>query len=368
MLAMHRIDRGLGGMRIWFLLALGSVTAVACQAGDTSHGTTTGAGSSSGGGDSGVTQPVVTTLSGRSRFGLAFGGVSGNLYVTDFEGNQIDEIALDGQKTILAGNGIAGYLDGPANSAEFGELVGVVLDGEGNVYVSDDESNTIRKLDIAGNVTTVAGDGHAGDLDGMGTSAEFNAPWGIALDGSGNIFVADSRNNRIRKIDATGLVTTVAGNGSPGFRDGSVGRTGSAEFREPLGVAVDANGNLYVADTGNQRIRQISAAAVSTLAGNGVDGGFLDGQASKAEFNGPFGLAVDSVGNVFVADAYNNRVRSLSAQGVVNTLAGNGQEGKVDGTGGADGNAELTLPLGVALGVGAVLYVSGNDQIRKISW
>ena len=230
-------------------------------------------------------------------------------------------VALSGNVTTLAGNGTRGYADGtggPTGTAKFNGPMGVAVDAAGNVFVAELYNNRIRKVDPSGNVTTLAGNGTQGYADGTGGptgTAEFDRPGGVAVDAAGNVYVADTYNNCIRKVDPSGNVTTLAGNGTAGYADGTGGPTGTAEFNNPGGVAVDAAGNVYVADYGNNRIRKVDPSGnVTTLAGNGTpayaDG--TGGPTGTAEFWGPAGVAVDTAGNVFVADGTNNRIRKIT--------------------------------------------------------
>jgi len=319
----------------------------------------------------------VSTLAGSGIYGFADGtgtaaqfyypnGVavdaSANLYVADRNNNRIRKITAAGVVTTLAGSGIEGLTDGTGTAAQFSNPIGVAVDGSGNVYVADLNNNRIRKITAAGVVTTLAGSGIQGSADGTGTSAQFFLPFGVAVDASGNVYVADTYNNRIRKITATGVVTTLAGFGIQGFADG----TGtSARFNKPSGVAVDGSGNVYVADNLNHRIRKITAAGVvTTLAGSGV-AGFAEGTGTVARFNTPSGVAVDGSGNVYVADTNNNRIRKITAAGIVTTLAGSGIEGFANATGTA---AQFRNPIGVAVDSSGNVYVADtfNNRIRKI--
>jgi Bacterial Ig-like domain/Secretion system C-terminal sorting domain/NHL repeat len=285
---------------------------------------------------------------------------SGNVYVADASNNRIRKITAAGVVTTLAGDGTAGYLDGTGTAAQFSGPIGVAVDGAGTVYVADALNHRIRKITSAGEVTTLAGSGTAGFADGTGTAAQFNRPFGVAVDGSGTVYVADYFNHRIRKITVAGEVTTLAGSGTAGFADG----TGTAaQFNRPYGVAVDGLGTVYVTDSSNNRIRKITAAGeVTTLAGSGF--GYADGAGTAAQFRGPQGIAVDEAGTVYVVDNSNYRIRKITAAGVVSTLAGSGF-GYADGTGTV---AQFWNPAGVAVDGSGTVYVAdyGNNRIRKI--
>ena len=209
----------------------------------------------------------------------------------------------------IAGSSSPGINNGSGTSAQFYFPNGVAVDILGNVYVADSGNNIIRKITPEGVVSTLAGDGTPEHLDGTGTSARFNAPQGVAVDSLRNVYVADSYNHRIRKITPAGLVSTLAGDGTAAYLDA----TGtSAEFNYPYGVAVDSLGNVYVADSSNHSIRKINPAGlVSTLAGDGT-AGYLDQTATSAQFYFPNGVAVDSLGNVYVADNSNHSIRKIT--------------------------------------------------------
>lgn len=257
---------------------------------------------------------------------------SGNIYVADYNNNTIRKITAAGVVTTLAGTaGVHGATNGTGPAASFAEPNGVAADAAGNVYVADAYNNLVRRVGANGSVSTFAGiSGVSGSGDGIPGVATFNSPSGVAVDGSGNIYVADKNNNLIRKISPAGNVTTLAGSTTPGKADG----TGTqARFNQPESLAVDAQGNIYVADTGNELIRKISPAGlVTTFAGSG-DIGANDGLGAAASFNQPYGIAVDRFGTIYVADEKNNLVRSISPAGYVTTLAGNGNGGSTDGVG-----------------------------------
>src|SRR6266496_4278817 len=312
-----------------------------------------------------------TTLASAARFNSPHGVAtdsSGNVYVADTINHTIRKITPAGVVTTLAGlAGITGSDDGTGSAARFYDPIGVATDSSGNVYVADTVNNTIRQITPVGVVTTLAGlAGIYGSADGTGSAARFNNPFGVATDSSGNVYVADSGNNTIRKITPAGAVTTLAGlAGITGNADG----TGSAaRFSNPEGVATDSSGNVYVGDTYNNTIRKISpAGVVTTLAGLAGSGGSDDGTGSAARFYLPVGMATDSSGNVYVADTFNYTIRKISPAGVVTTLAGlAGFPGSDDGTGSA---ARFSFPEGVATDSSGNVYVAdtSNHTIRKIT-
>jgi streptogramin lyase len=254
------------------------------------------------------------------------------------------------------------FLNGAGKDATFGDLFGVAIDSSGNAYVADVLNHAIRKITPDGVVSTFAGSGSPGFANGTGTAASFYWPRGVAVDSVGNVYVADSVNNAIRKITAAGVVSTLAG-GSWGFSNGN-GTT--ATFHTPYGVAVDGNGNVFVADTENYAIRKITpVGVVSTVAGSGT-AGFTDGTGTTASFNQPMGVAVDSSGNIFVGDTYNHAIRKITPTGVVSTIAGSGSAGYVNGTGIA---ASFSYPGGIAVDGRGNVFVPDtqtNNAIRKI--
>lgn len=287
------------------------------------------------------------------------------MYVGDFGNNLVRAVNLSSAAvTILAGSGAAGLVNGPAATAQFNGTANIVFDGSGNLFVADEENNVIREITPAGNVTTIAGTGTAGYKDGAASVAQFNFPEGMVFDNNGNLYVADGHNNVIRKINiSTGMVSTYAGTATAGFTNGAVG---SATFNDPYGMAIDASGNLYVTDIQNNCIRKItvSSAMVSTFAGNGTKG-LTNGTSATATFNYPLGCIFDAGGNMFIADTYNNVIRRVSATGNVTTFAGTGVQGAADGTA---ASASFNFPIGLTI-YGNAIFVADthNNEIRKIT-
>jgi sugar lactone lactonase YvrE len=241
--------------------------------------------------------------------------------------------------------------------------VGVTVDSSGNLYIADSGNDTIRKITSAGVVSTFAGTaGTPGSADGTGTAASFSAPTGITVDAGGNLYVADTGNDTIRKITPAGVVSTLAGTaGTPGSADG----TGSAAgFYFPRGIAIDPSGNLYVADSGNETIRKITpAGVVSTLAGTAGTPGAADGTGSAASFASPQGITLDSAGNLYVADMNNNTIRKITPAGVVTTIIGSSTNPTAS-TGPLP--ASLYLPLAVAADSSGNLFITVPNAVLTL--
>ena len=262
---------------------------------------------------------LVTTLAGFDRedtisgLGTAAGfalpyqitaDATGNLYTLDVHDYRVRKITPAGLVTVVAGNGFRGFADGEVDMAKFGESIGIVTDDQGNIYVSDLENYRIRKIDNTGQVRTIAGNGISGYINGNGDEAEFQIPSGIVVDKHGNLFVGDF--TRIRKISPDGIVSTFTGQNATGFRDGDAG---VALFTMIDDLVIDGQENIYVTD--NNRIRKISAQGeVTTIVGGEV--GYQNGDAVTAKFNGAHGLGIDKAGNIYVADVNNNRIREIS--------------------------------------------------------
>jgi uncharacterized protein (TIGR03437 family) len=246
---------------------------------------------------------------------------------------------------------------------------GVAVDNSGNFYVSDTGNNVVRKVARNGVIATIAGNGTAGSNgDGSaGTGAQLNAPMGLAVDSSGNVYIADSLNAKVRKVSSGGVISTVAGNGTPGFGGDGASATG-AQINTPLGLALDGAGNLYIADFSNNRIRMVSpGGTITTVAGNGNGGYSGDGGlAVNAQLNTPTGVGLDAAGNLYIADAGNNVIRKVSPAGMISTIAGNGTAG-YSGDGGPARQAQLINPRAIAVdAVGNILIADGSTVIRQI--
>src|SRR5690242_4413636 len=292
---------------------------------------------------------------------------AGNIYVADTTNFAVRKITPTGVVTTLAGlAGTGGFNDGTGSDARFGSVNGIAVDKAGNVYVTDGSYNTVRKITRTGVVTTLAGTpGAVGSIDGTGSAARFHFPFGIAVDGTGSLYVSDQSNHTIRKITPAGVVTTLAGAaGVIGSADGS----GSvARFYYPSGVALDSAGNLFVADTYNYTIRKITpGGSVSTFAGTAGVSGSTNGTGSSASFIFPYGVAVGGA-NVYVADTWGCMIRKITSAGVVTTVAGMPRiPGAANGTGSA---AQFNYPYGLSANSTGTIYVadSYNKEIRKIT-
>ena len=292
--------------------------------------------------------------------------VAGNLYIADSGNHRIRKIDATGTITTIAGRTFSGD-GGPASQAQLSEPEGVAADRAGNVYIADSNNHRIRKVDATGTITTIAGTGES-DFSGDGgpaVEASLRYPRGVAVDGLGNLYIADTSNGRIRRVDFAGTITTIAGGGVGG--DG--GPASQAQFREPGDVAVDGLGNLYIADRNNQRIRKVDfAGTITTIAGTGERGFSGDGgPASQAQLSEPEGVAVDEAGNLYIADSFNHRIRKVDSAGTITTIAGTGERG-FSGDGGPASQAQLSYPQGVAMDGAGNLYIvdQHNNRVRKV--
>ena len=297
---------------------------------------------------------------------------AGNVYISDTDNQRIRKVDSTGTITTIAGTGEVGFSGdgGPAVEAELRNPYGVAVDSAGNVYIADAGNQRIRKVDSTGTITTIAGTGEVGFSGdgGAAVEAELYNPEGVAVDSAGNVYIGDAGNQRIRKVDSTGTITTIAGTGEYGF-SGDGGPAAAARLAFPHSVAVDGAGNLYIADTGNRRIRKVdSTGTITTIAGTGEVGFSGDGgPAVEAELRNPYGVAVDSAGNVYIADTRNQRIRKVDSTGTITTIAGTGEVG-FSGDGGPAAAARLAFPAGVAVDSAGNVYIADffNNGIRKV--
>lgn len=299
---------------------------------------------------------------------------AGNLYIEDVRNQCIRRVDTAGIINRVAGNGTWGYEgDGvPANLARLYNVQSVAFDAAGNLYIADFSNSVVRLVDASGLIRTVAGTGtpgYSGDR-GPATAAQLYGPKGVAVDATGNLYIVDS-SYRVRRVDPSGVISTFAGNGSAGYHGDGM-QAAYASLYQPSAVAVDSSGNVYIADEWNHRIRRVdSTGLISTVAGNsGYSGGYSGdgGPAIFAELNHPSGIAIDKAGNIFIADTSNHCIRRVDTRGIISTVAGDGTFG-YSGDGGPAALAQLNRPSGVAVDDAGDLYISdaGNHRIRLLN-
>jgi sugar lactone lactonase YvrE len=298
------------------------------------------------GGMRGFADGPAATAGFKNAYGLAVDRY-GNIFVADAGNHRIRKITPGGTVSTVAGNGIAGYADGPGAEAQFHFPHGIAVDNYDNLYVADHDNNLIRKISPDGVVSTLAGQLAGGYADGTGTAAKFNSPMDVAVDGTGNVFVTDEQNRCIRKVSPVGQVTTI----------------GPQTLDVPEGLEIDGAGNLYVVMTGSSRICKVTQTGVLTFFSGG-EFGFADGLMANARYRNPEGLAIDAFGNIYIGDFGNHAVRKISKDGIVSTVAG-GTKGFADGVG---SDAKFDEPSGIACDAYGNIYIADtrNSRIRKL--
>ncbi len=298
---------------------------------------------------------------------------AGNMYIADGGNNVVRKVDVSGNIFLFAGNYTAGYGGdhGPATMANLNFPTGVAVDKTGNVYIADFSNNVIRMVDLSGTITTVAGNNtlfaYSGD-NGLATDAGLAQPIAVAIDTAGNLYIADYLNNAIRKVNTHDTITTYAGTSITGYT-GDNGPASVATLNTPADVFADDSGNIYIADGGNNVIRKVNAHdTITTFAGNGSVFGGDHGPAIAAGLNNPDGVGMDSAGNIYISDFGNSRIRVVDVHGIINTYAGNGGVGFVGDNGPAT-SAQLNSPTGVCGRGAGVIYISdvGNNRIRKVA-
>jgi sugar lactone lactonase YvrE len=296
----------------------------------------------------------------------------GSVYIADSHNHRIRVVAADGIITTFAGDGSPGGLGdgGPATAAQLHYPNGVAVGADGSVYIADKDNHRIRKVDPAGIITTVAGNGTAGYSgdDGPATAASLNYPYDVAVGADGSIYIADWYNHCVRKVSPGGVITTVAGTGTPGYSGDGEPATG-AQLNAPAGVTLGRDESLYIADEYNHRVRRVAPTGIiSTVAGNGAHAYSGDGgPAAEASLNHPFSVALDADGTLYIADEYNHRIRTVAPTGIITTVVGNGSAG-YSGDDGPATEASINYPQGIALGADCGLYIAdrNNHAVRKL--
>lgn len=338
-----------------------------------------------------VRAQIITTIGGTGAYGCAGSGgpataaqigqlngitidTLGNVYVSSYTCRRVFKIDRAGMITTVAGIGVMGSDGdgGPATAAKLGIPSGLATDRSGNLFICDNENSVIRKVNAAGIISTICGDatviggGYTGD-GGPAVRALLSGPEGLATDAAGNLFIADANNNVVRKIATSGIITRVAGNGYFAYT-GDGGSPLAAGVKYPVAVAVAPDGTMYITDPDNHLIRKVSGGIITTIAGNGAAGYTGDGgPASAAQLHFPNSLSTDRLGNLYIADVYNQAIRKINTAGIITTYAGNGTEGH-SGDGGPAVLAQLNLPQGLAIDKYGYAYISelNGAYVRKI--
>jgi len=298
--------------------------------------------------------------------------IYGNLYIAEYYGQRVRKVTPGGTITTLAGTGVEGYSGdgGPATSAELNGPYRVTVDTAGNVYIPDSGNGRVRKVSPNGTITTVVGNGNIGYRGdgGPATDATLNYPEAVAFDSHGNYYVADEGANVVRFVNTSGMISTAAGTGVPNY-SGDGGPATSATLDGPVGVQVNAAGDLYISDQGNNVIREVINGTISTIAGTGVFGFSGDGGPAKdAEFGYPASIGLDAAGNLYIPDVNNNRIRVVETDGTITSVAGNGEEG-YGGDGGPALDAAINVPRSVSVAPNGNVYIGdfGNNRVRLLT-
>ncbi|MEV5137457.1 RICIN domain-containing protein [Streptomyces syringium] len=298
---------------------------------------------------------------------------TGALYISEYNNHRVRKITTDGKISTIAGTGTKGFSGdcGPATAAQLNRPREVAMDSAGAIYIADSDNHRVRKITADGKICTVAGTGAAGfgGDGGPATAAQLDGPYGVAVDSTGTLYVAEYGNHRVRKITTDGKISTVAGTGTAGS-DGDGGPAVSAKLNRPRGVAVGRAGDLYISDSENHRVRRITAdGKISTIVGTGAAGfGGDGGPATAAQLDRPFEVAVDSTGTLYIPDIRNHRVRRVATDGKISTVVGTGAKG-FGGDGGPAASAQLNNPIGVAVDRANSLYIAdhANHRVRKVT-
>jgi sugar lactone lactonase YvrE len=305
-------------------------------------------------------------------FGLALDS-SGNLYIADQINNRVRKLTPDGNLSTIAGNGKASYSGdgGPATDAALNHPCGIAIDSAGNLYIADTANNSIRKVTSAGTISTFAGTGQIGNTGdgGEASKALLDHPIGLALDSQGKLYIADTANNRVRVVSTDGKIEAFAGNGTAGS-DGDGGAAKDARLNRPQGVFVDSAGVVYIADTFNHRIRKVDTdGTITTVAGVGTPGDSGDGgPATKAELRYPKSVVKDAAGNLIIVDSFNARVRVVTPDGIIQTIAGDGFQGYA-GDDGPAAKARFRFPSGIVVDSQGRLFITDtqNNRVRMLA-
>ncbi|HET7841453.1 MAG TPA: hypothetical protein VFM21_07605, partial [Terriglobia bacterium] len=298
---------------------------------------------------------------------------SGNYYFSAYNQHRVFKVDGTGTLTVVAGTGIQGFSGdgGPATSANLSLPVGLTFDSSGNLYIADYGNHRIRKVNTSGTISTVAGNGGAGFTGDnvLATSTALYYPSAVAFDASGNFYIADEYNHRLRKVNTAGIISTIAGTGAGGYNGDGITAT-SAQLYYPFDVLVDASGNVLIADEANFRVRKVNlAGTITTVAGNGFYSSSGDGGlATSASLQAPYGIGLDASGNLYIADYEGQRIRKVNTSGIISRVAGTGT-GSYNGSGLTATSAFLNGPSGVAVDATGQAYIADrlNNRVRKIN-